>query len=121
MSESSPHGFEGLDRVFDTATATGTRPDWMGSPKPKIIVKPPTSPSTPKAAKQAKLAWHGDGAVENKEDTSSPTGSSLMASIGQQALLAKKPVTHNTATGAGKQEKSRWHFRKKRMLSPNSK
>ena len=128
MSESSPHGFKGLDRIFDTATATGTRPDWMESLKPKIIIEPPTSPSTPKAAKQAKLAWHGDGAVANKEDTSSPTWSSLMASIGQQALLPKKPTgsslidrLFDTATGAGKQEKSRWHFRKKRMLSPNSK
>ena len=119
MSESSPHGFKGIDRVFHKATAAGTRPDWMESLKPKIIIEPPTPPSTPKAAKQAKLAWHGDGAVENKEDTSSPTWSSLMASIGQQALLAKKPATHNTATGAGKQEKEPMALQEKE--GPNSK
>ena len=101
MSESSPHGFKGLDRIFDTATAAGARPDWMESLKPKIIIEPPTSPSTPKAAKQAKLAWHGDGAVENEEDTSSPAGSHLMASIGKQTLLAKKP-TPKHAPGAFK-------------------
>ena len=75
------------------------------------------------------MAWHGDGAVENKEDTYSPTRSSLMASIGQQALLPKKPTgsslidrLFDTATGAGKQEKEPMALQEtKRMLSPNSK
>ena len=71
------------------------------------------------------MAWHGDGAVENKEDTSSPTWSSLMASIGQQALLPKKPTgsslidrLFDTATGAGKQEKEPMALQEKEDAQP---